>query len=69
MPMPTPFGGYVEVPARVSSTSLVSVERSRYSVPCGVAGHRVSVRLHPERVVVVADQAVDRDPVAAPAGR
>ena len=71
MPMPTPFDGYVELPARVSSTSLVSVARNRYSVPCAWAGHRVSVRLYPERVVIVADQdviaehprAVDRDHV------
>ena len=71
MPMPMPFDGYVEVPARVSSTSLVSVARNRYSVPCAWAGHRVSVRLYPERVVIVADQrvvaeharAVDRDHV------
>ena len=58
MPMPTPFDGYVELPARVSSTSLVSVARNRYSVPCAWAGHRVSVRLYPERVVIVADQGV-----------
>ena len=72
MPMPTPFDGYVEMPARVSSTSLVSVARSRYSVPCAWAGHRVSVRLYPERVVIVADhdviaehpRAVDRDQVS-----
>lgn len=72
MPMPTPFDGYVELPARVSSTSLVSVARSRYSVPCAWAGHRVSVRLYPERVVIVADhdviaehpRAVDRDQVS-----
>ena len=71
MPMPTPFDGYVEVPARVSSTSLINVARNRYSVPCAWAGHRVSVRLYPERVVIVADQrvvaeharAVDRDQV------
>jgi hypothetical protein len=71
MPMPTPFDGYVELPARVSSTSLVTVARNRYSVPCRLAGHRVSVRLYPERVVIVADQnvvaeharAVDRDHV------
>ena len=71
MPMPTPFDGYVELPARVSTTSLVSAARNRYSVPCAFAGQRVSVRLYPERVVVVADQqviaehprAVDRDHV------
>ena len=71
LPMLPPFDGYVELPARVSSTSLVSVARNRYSVPCVWAGHRVSVRLYPARVVIVADQqviaeharAVDRDQV------
>ncbi|WP_029889814.1 IS21 family transposase [Polycyclovorans algicola] len=58
MPVPTPFDGYVESPARVSSTSLVSIARNRYSVPCAHAGHRVSVRLYPERVVIVADQQI-----------
>jgi transposase len=58
MPMPTAFDGYVELPVRVSSTSLVSVARNRYSVPCAFAGHRVSVRLYPERLIVVADQTV-----------
>ena len=58
MPMPTVFDGYVESPARVSSTSLVCLLRNRYSVPCAFAGHRVSVRLYPERVVIVADQTV-----------
>jgi hypothetical protein len=37
MPMPEPFDGYVERPARVSSTCLVSVARNRYSVPCELA--------------------------------
>lgn len=55
MPVPTAFDGYVEAGARVSSTSLISVARNRYSVPCAYAGQRVSVRLYPERVVVVAD--------------
>ncbi len=58
MPMPTVFDGYVESPARVTSTSLVNVARNRYSVPCALAGHRVSVRLYPERVVIVAEQSV-----------
>jgi transposase len=58
MPMPEPFDGYVEQPARVSSTCLVSVQRNRYSVPCELAGRMVSVRLYPTRVVVVADDAV-----------
>jgi len=71
MPMPAPFDGYVEMSARVSSTSLVTVARSRYSVPCAWAGHRVSARLYPDRVVIVGDhdiiaehpRAVDRDQV------
>ena len=50
MPMTTPFDGYVEKPARVSSTCLVSVHRNRYSVPCEYAGQRVSTRLYPNRV-------------------
>ena len=58
MPMPAPFDGYVEKPARVSSTCLVSVARNRYSVPCELAGHTVSTRLYPGRVAVVAGDAV-----------
>lgn len=58
MPMPTPFDGYVEKPARVSSTCLVSVQRNRYSVPCEFAGQRVSTRLYPTRVSIVAGDAV-----------
>lgn len=58
MPMPEPFDGYVESPARVSSTCLVAVARNRYSVPCELAGHQVSTRLYPGRVVVVAEDQV-----------
>jgi hypothetical protein len=53
MPMPSPFDGYVETLARVSSTCLVSVARNRYSVPCELVGQRVSVQLYPERIDVV----------------
>ncbi len=61
MPMPAPFDGYVEKPARVSSTSLVSVARNRYSVPCEWVGQMVSTRLYPGSVAVVAgDQIVAR---------
>jgi hypothetical protein len=65
MPMPVAFDGYVELPVRVSSTCLVSVARNRYSVPCALAGHRVSARLYPERLVVVADQAIVAEHVRA----
>jgi transposase len=58
MPMPTPFDGYVELPVRVSSTCLITVARNRYSVPCHLAGHRVSVRLYPERIAIIADQVI-----------
>lgn len=50
MSMPTPFDGYVERMARVSSTCLVAAARNHYSVPCEWAGHIVSTRVYPERV-------------------
>ncbi len=58
MSMPEPFDGYVEKPARVSSTCLVAVARNRYSVPCEWAGHMVSTRLYPHRIDVVAQDAI-----------
>ena len=58
MPMPTPFDGYVEVLARVSSTCLVSVQRNRYSVPCHLANHQVAVHLYPDRVEIFAENAI-----------
>jgi len=72
MPMPTPFDGYVEVLARVSSTCLVSVQRNRYSVPCHWANHKVAIHLYPNRVEVSAENAsvachvrlLDRDQVS-----
>ena len=58
MPMPTPFDGYVERSAKVSSTCLVALARNRYSVPCELAGRRVSTRLYPKRVEIAADEAI-----------
>ena len=58
MPMPTPFDGYVERSAKVSSTCLVAVARNRYSVPCELAGQRVSTRLYTSRVEVATDEAI-----------
>jgi hypothetical protein len=57
MPNPKPFDGYVELLARVSSTSLVHLQRNRYSVPTEHAHEVVSLRLYPERVDVVANNA------------
>ena len=58
MPMPTVFDGYVERSAKVSSTCLVAVARNRYSVPCELAGQRVSTRLYPNRVEIAADDMI-----------
>ena len=58
MPMPSAFDGYIERSAKVSSTCLVAVERNRYSVPCELAGQRVSTRLYPSRVDIATDEAI-----------
>jgi hypothetical protein len=58
LPMTAPFDGYVDKPARVSSTCLVSVARNRYSVPCEYAGQMVGTRLYPNRVKIVAGEQV-----------
>jgi hypothetical protein len=59
MPMPSAFDGYIEKPARVSSTCLVSVARNRYSVPCELVNRQVSTRLYPSRVDIAdAEQVV-----------
>ena len=53
MPMPAPFDGYVETLGRISSTCLATVARNRYSVPCEWVGQMVSIRLYPERAILV----------------
>ena len=58
MPMPTAFDGYAERSAKVSSTCLVAVAKNRYSVPCELAGQRVSTRLYPGRVEIATDEAI-----------
>ena len=58
MPVPTPFDGYVEMPAQVSSTCLAAVSRNRYSVPCELANQAVSTRLYSTRVDIVAGDAI-----------
>lgn len=42
------------MPARVSSTALVHLQRNRYSVPSEHAHEVVSLRLYPDRLEVVA---------------
>ena len=50
-----PFDGFVEYAKRVSPTCLIHLERNRYSVPASFANRPVSVRVYPERIVVVAE--------------
>jgi len=52
MPMVPAFDGYVETIVTVSSTSLISMERNKYSVPAAYAHQKVSVRLYPERIEI-----------------
>jgi transposase len=72
MPMPTPFDGYIEVLARVSSTCLVTVQRNRYSVPCHLANQKVMAHLYSNRIEISSGNAIvacharllDRDQVS-----
>ena len=64
MPMPSRSTATWRCLARVSSTCLVTVQRNRYSVPCELAGHVVSVRLYPERIVIVVAHEVIAEPRA-----
>jgi hypothetical protein len=50
-----PFDGFVEYGKRVSPTCLVHFERNRYSVPASFANRPVSLRVYPDRVLVVAE--------------
>ena len=55
MQVPKPFDGYIEKPVRVSPTSLVHLDRNRYSVPTEFAHHIVSLRSYPTYISLVAD--------------
>ena len=55
MPLPAMFDGFVEARKRVSPTCLTTFDRNRYSVPASFANRRVSLRIYPERLVVVAE--------------
>jgi transposase len=58
MPMVAPFDGYVEALGKVSSTCLVSFERNRYSAPCELVGQMIGIHVYPERIDLVAHDAV-----------
>ena len=55
METPRPFDGFVEYAKRVSPTCLVHLERNRYSAPASFANRPVSLRVYPERIVIVAE--------------
>jgi hypothetical protein len=55
MEMTRPFDGFVEYVKRVSPTCLIHLERNRYSAPASFANRPVSLRVYPERIVIVAE--------------
>jgi len=55
MPQQRLFDGFVEYTKRVSPTCLIHFERNRYSVPASFANRPVSMRVYPDRIVVVAE--------------
>ncbi len=55
MALGRPFDGFVEQTKRVTPTCLVHFERNRYSVPASFANRPVSLRIYPERILVVAE--------------
>ena len=61
MPLPPAFDGFVEQTKRVSPTCLISFDRNRYRVPAAFANRPVSLRIYPERLVVVLEARLWRD--------
>ena len=69
MALPKPFDGYVEQPARVTTTALIHFQRNRYSVPCEWVNAVVSLRAYasklrligPGGAVVELTRSFDRD--------
>lgn len=55
MELPPAFDGFVEHSKCVSPTCLITFERNRYSVPASFANRRVSLRVYPERLVIVTE--------------
>jgi hypothetical protein len=55
MPLGRAFDGFVEHTKRVSPTCLVHFDANRYSVPASFAHRPVSLRVYPDRLVVVAE--------------
>ena len=53
MPLPSAFDDFIEPSKRVSPTCLIHFERNRYSVPASFANRLVSLRVYPDRLVVL----------------
>jgi len=58
MPLPVAFDGFIEHGKRVSSTCLITFEHNRYSVPAAFANRVISLRVYPQRLVIVAEARV-----------
>ena len=65
MQVPAAFDGFVEHSKRVSSTCLITFEHNRYSVPASFANRVISLRIYPERLVIVAEAQVVAEHVRA----
>lgn len=65
MPVPAAFDGFIEYSKRVSSTCLITFEHNRYSVPASFANRVISLRVYPERLVIVAEAQVVAEHVRA----
>jgi len=65
MPVPAAFDGFIEYSKRVSSTCLITFEHNRYSVPASFANRVISLRVYPERLVIVAEARVVAEHVRA----
>jgi len=51
----SPFDGYKEAPARVTTTALVAYDNNRYSVNAIAVGRTAMVRAYADRIIVVHD--------------
>jgi len=58
MPVLAAFDGFIEHSKRVSSTCLITFEHNRYSVPASFANRVISLRVYPQRLVIVAEAQV-----------
>ena len=58
MPTGQPFDGFVAQTKRISPTSLLTFERTRYSVPSSFANRPVSLHIYHDRLEVIAEGSI-----------